>query len=70
MRNLQYTPREMEVLGYISEGLNNREIAARLGLHCHTISNYTGMLYAKTGALNREQLFKIAQWWVKHQKAV
>lgn len=61
MRNLMnYTQREIEVLRYISDGMATREIATVMDLNPHTVSNYTANLYSKTGARNREELYKIA----------
>jgi two-component system response regulator DevR len=61
MRRIGYTKRERQVLTYIAEGMDNKEIAALLGLKRKTIGNYTMGLYAKTGAANREALFVIAR---------
>ena len=63
MINWHYTRREKQVLTLLSEGLNNIEMAATLGVHPQTISTRATELYAKTGAVNREELFKIACRW-------
>ena len=47
------TPRETEVLGLVSRGLTNREIAERLVLSEKTVRNHVERTYAKIGATNR-----------------
>ena len=47
------TPREREVLGLVSRGLSNREIAGRLVLSEKTVRNHVERTYTKTGATNR-----------------
>ena len=50
------TEREDEVLSLISEGLTNREIAARLYLSEKTVRNHVSHLLAKLDLRNRAQL--------------
>jgi LuxR family maltose regulon positive regulatory protein len=47
--------RETEVLQFISEGLTNQEIAARLYLSLHTVKVHARNIYAKLGVKNRTQ---------------
>ena len=47
------TPRELEVLGLIAEGLTNREIATRLVVSEHTVHRHTTNLYRKLGVSSR-----------------
>jgi LuxR family maltose regulon positive regulatory protein len=49
------TPREMDVLRLLAEGLSNREIAARLFLSPNTLRVYTTNLYSKLYVHNRTQ---------------
>jgi LuxR family transcriptional regulator, maltose regulon positive regulatory protein len=49
------TPREMDVLRLLNEGLSNREIAGRLYLSPNTLRVYTTNLYAKLDVHNRTQ---------------
>jgi LuxR family maltose regulon positive regulatory protein len=49
------TPREMDVLRLLGEGLSNREIAGRLYLSPNTLRVYTTNLYAKLDVHNRTQ---------------
>ena len=48
--------RETEVVGLVAEGLTNREIAVKLGLSEHTISNYLFRIYNKLGISSRVEL--------------
>ncbi len=47
------TPREREVLGLVSRGLSNREIAGLLVLSEKTVRNHVERTYTKIGATNR-----------------
>jgi two-component system, NarL family, nitrate/nitrite response regulator NarL len=50
---LMLTARESEVTQLVTEGLSNREIAAKLGLSEHTIKNYIFRIFDKTGVSSR-----------------
>jgi two-component system nitrate/nitrite response regulator NarL len=47
------TKREEDVAGLVAEGLTNREVAERLGLSEHTVSNYLFKIYEKLGISRR-----------------
>jgi two-component system, NarL family, nitrate/nitrite response regulator NarL len=47
------TKREDEVASLVAEGLTNREVANRLGLSEHTVSNYLFKIYEKLGLSRR-----------------
>jgi DNA-binding NarL/FixJ family response regulator len=49
------TAREKEVLGLISRGLGNKEIAVRLGISEHTAKFHTSSILAKLGAGSRTE---------------
>lgn len=47
------TPRELEVLEVLAEGLSNRAIALRLHISEHTVKFHVSAIFAKLGAENR-----------------
>ena len=49
------TPREIEVLRMIAEGLGNKEIASRLSISDHTVKFHISSIFAKLGASNRAE---------------
>jgi DNA-binding NarL/FixJ family response regulator len=54
------TPREIEVLTLIADGLSNREIASRLFLTEATVKSHINRLFAKTGVRDRAQAVQYA----------
>ncbi|HWJ22796.1 MAG TPA: response regulator transcription factor, partial [Gemmatimonadaceae bacterium] len=49
------TPREIEVLGMLAEGLGNKQIAPRLGITEHTVKYHVASIFAKLGASSRTE---------------
>lgn len=49
------TPREVEVLAMLAEGLGNKIIAWRLGISEHTIKFHVSSIFAKLGASSRTE---------------
>jgi DNA-binding CsgD family transcriptional regulator len=49
------TPREVEVLRLLAEGLANKEIAARLSFSTHTAKFHVESILRKLGAVNRAE---------------
>lgn len=49
------TPREIEVLGAIGEGLTNKAIARRLDISPHTVKFHIESLFRKLGARTRTE---------------
>jgi two-component system, NarL family, response regulator YdfI len=49
------TPREIEVLGLVAEGLANKEIAARLAISEHTAKFHVASIMGKLGATSRTE---------------
>ncbi len=50
------TPREIAILKCIGEGLNNKEVAERLGLSVGTVKNQTSQILDKLALRDRTQL--------------
>lgn len=49
------TPREIEVLRLVADGLHNREIAERLGVTEHTVKFHLAAVFGKLGASTRTE---------------
>ena len=52
--------REIQILGLISDGLSNREVAQKLSLSLDTIKWYNKQIFRKLGVNNRTQAAKLA----------
>jgi DNA-binding NarL/FixJ family response regulator len=50
------SPRELQIVRSLAEGLTNREIAARLKLSQHTVKNYLFRVFDKLGVSSRVEL--------------
>ena len=57
-----FSPRELEVLTLVAEGLSNKEIAARLYMSETTVKSFLQQLFNKTGVRSRTQLVRVALW--------
>jgi len=53
------TPRELDVLDVLSQGLSNRAIAARLQISEHTVKFHISSIFAKLGAENRTDAVRL-----------
>lgn len=49
------TPRELEILLLIRDGLSNKQIALRLGISERTVKNHVMMILLKLDAANRTE---------------
>jgi len=49
------TDREVQILGLLSKGLANKQIALQLGISEHTVKFHVSSIYAKLNASNRTQ---------------
>jgi DNA-binding NarL/FixJ family response regulator len=58
---LGITPRELEVLQLIAEGLSNKEMAERLFVSENTIKTHASRVFDKLGASRRTQAVQIAK---------
>ena len=47
------TPRELEILACLGEGLSNKAVARRLGISAHTVKFHLEAVFAKLGASSR-----------------
>jgi DNA-binding NarL/FixJ family response regulator len=54
------TPRELEVLALLAQGLPNKAIALRLGISEHTVKFHVGAILAKLGAGSRTEAVTLA----------
>jgi DNA-binding CsgD family transcriptional regulator len=61
LASLGITPRELEVLGLIAEGLSNKEIATRVHLSENTVKTHTSRVFDKLGAKRRTQAVQRAR---------
>jgi DNA-binding NarL/FixJ family response regulator len=57
------TPRELEVLGLVREGLANKQIARRLGISERTVKAHLTSTFARIGVVDRTQA---ALWAERH----
>ncbi|HEY4138628.1 MAG TPA: response regulator transcription factor [Casimicrobiaceae bacterium] len=61
VEQLGITPRELEILGLIADGLSNREIAERLYVSENTVKTHSSRLFDKLNAKRRTQAVQIAK---------
>lgn len=54
------TPRELEVLGLLADGLPNRAIAARLDISAETVKFHVASIMGKLGTTNRVETVRQA----------
>lgn len=53
------TPREVQVLQLLAQGLANKQIAGRLGISEHTVKFHVSSIYGKLNAVNRTEAVRI-----------
>jgi DNA-binding NarL/FixJ family response regulator len=55
------TPREIEVVALVAEGLRSKEIATRLSVSVWTVHFHLRSIFSKTGATSRTQMVHLAR---------
>jgi ATP/maltotriose-dependent transcriptional regulator MalT len=63
VRELQLTPRELEILGLIAEGLSNKEIAERVFVSENTVKTHASRVFDKLGARRRTEAVQLGKSW-------
>ena len=58
---LGITPRELEILTLIAEGLSNKEIAARVFVSENTVKTHSSRVFDKLGARRRTQAVQLGK---------
>jgi len=61
LKDLGITPRELEILELIAQGLSNREIAGKLFVSENTVKTHSSRLFDKLSARRRTQAVQIAK---------
>jgi len=63
------SPREMEILQFITHGYSNKEIARRLGISHQTVKNHITAILHKLGVKDRTQaaVYTLRRGWVRLQ---
>jgi NarL family two-component system response regulator LiaR len=61
LRELSITPRELEILELIANGLSNREIAEKLFVSENTVKTHSSRLFDKLAAKRRTQAVQIGK---------
>jgi NarL family two-component system response regulator LiaR len=58
---LGLTPRELEILALMAEGLSNKEIADRIFVSENTVKTHSGRVFDKLGAKRRTQAVQLGK---------
>ena len=61
VESLGITPRELEILQLIAEGLSNKEIAARVFVSENTVKTHSSRVFEKLGAKRRTQAVQLGK---------
>ena len=61
LESLGITPRELEILELIAEGLSNKEIAARVYVSENTVKTHSSRVFDKLGARRRTQAVQMGK---------
>jgi DNA-binding NarL/FixJ family response regulator len=63
VRELQLTPRELEILGLIAQGLSNKEIGERVFVSENTVKTHASRVFEKLGARRRTEAVQLGKSW-------
>ncbi|MEP7157755.1 MAG: helix-turn-helix transcriptional regulator [Betaproteobacteria bacterium] len=61
LESLGITPRELEILELIAEGLSNKEIATRVFVSENTVKTHSSRVFEKLGARRRTQAVQLGK---------
>jgi DNA-binding NarL/FixJ family response regulator len=61
VRRLEITPRELEILGLVAEGLSNKEIGERAFVSENTVKTHVSRVFDKLGARRRTEAVQRAK---------
>lgn len=61
LESLGITPRELEILQLIADGLSNREIATRVHVSENTVKTHSSRVFDKLGARRRTQAVQLGK---------
>ena len=61
LESLGITPRELEILELIAQGLSNREIAQRVNVSENTVKTHSSRVFDKLGARRRTQAVSLGK---------
>jgi DNA-binding CsgD family transcriptional regulator len=61
VESLGLTPRELEILELIAQGLSNKEIAARVHVSENTVKTHSSRVFDKLGARRRTQAVQLGK---------
>ena len=61
---VELTPRQLQVAGLVTEGMTNKDIAAKLGVTEMVVKNYLRLIFDQTGMSSRLEL---ALWYLAHE---
>ncbi|MFO7663509.1 MAG: response regulator transcription factor, partial [Chloroflexota bacterium] len=61
------SPREMEILGYVTHGISNKDIASQLGISQQTVKNHMTAILRKLQVDDRTQaaIYALRHGWVR-----
>ena len=66
---IELTPRELDVIRLVAEGLSNKEIGQRLAISPRTVNFHLDNLFAKLGVRSRTEaaILTLRQGWIEHK---